>query len=908
MPAFVQQVANTANNTASLVLTLPANAAAGNVVAVSLTYYNGTPRTVSLSGLGATWTRLYQQSTDNAIGVRCELWVGQSVAGGSAAVTVTFSGNTYSSGNAAEFSGVNTVGSATGALSTGTTATTTAQTLNSGDIAYGLLSWADTATPTYTDSPGAWTALTSIDQPGSGQNLAPAYRVATGSESATRQVTLSVSKPITVASVALTATTSVSGALTAARTARSFSLTGGIGKAASLTALRAARAFSLSAGLAKAASLAAGRTARGFSLTAHANLPAAAGRPDADTATGWPRLDRGFYLDADADPPVDPPPPFRPPKLHRRSSWSITPPTYAADGWSHPKQTKTIIDTSVVGRFRHRFGGYDRTFFRGVRTKLLQDGHASPFGPTIAVYRFGQIMPFERPGVGALSWLHDGTRVVTTLVDQFGVTVPGWAFIGFVHNLTPELQEGSLGLTVEAKGFLYQADDAVNKPLPYTRGAGRVTVGKQLKLIFNHVVGRLYPALAEVDTSPASTWQRGSLSQSVVGFARDLLAEAWTADGRQWTVLDVPGVKRALIQLPDPSTIDATVSVGQPGVVFDLDEEQDEQPNVVYGEWIDPNGGRHQRLKYPRLHEDRSPTYPLSVGAVFDAGDGHTGFQPFSDWMRRNGFSGFDSQDTYLASDVDDVKAAQKRMGITVDGVVGAQTWGTAFNTGADVGDLFAAIYLPIACRPRVEPYLYAPDGAKLGRNPAYDSTVRRKETYVNFGEGLTYRDVRRSAQQIVDRSISGISLVGQITLNTDPEELSRSRPRRDHDARPLPVRHRQRRREVPPRAVHRVLRRRRESHRGCDVDTKWRDAYTVAQIIERNKAAPDDPARAPPPRADVRAVAGHEDPVRRRRRRPDLPAQRARRVLADRRVPRRQLGVVRERDRRHLAPRPSSR
>jgi hypothetical protein len=63
---------------------------------------------------------------------------------------------------------------------------------------------------------------------------------------------------------------------------------------------------------------------------------------------------------------------------------------------------------------------------------------------------------------------------------------------------------------------------------------------------------------------------------------------------------------------------------------------------------------------------------------------------------------------------------------------------------------------------PRVEPYLYAPDGAKLGPNPAYDPTVRRKETYINFGEGLTYREVRRSAQQLVDRSNNGISLVGQ--------------------------------------------------------------------------------------------------------------------------------------------------
>jgi hypothetical protein len=654
---------------------------------------------------------------------------------------------------------------------------------------------------------------------------------------------------------------SVAASLTAGRTARSFTLTGFPGRSAALTAARTARAFTASGTTSQAVSPVAPRTARGFTLAADANYDTSAGRPDAGVGTaygygpygggaygevvtpvGWGRLDRDFSLTVDVDPAIDPPPATRPPTFYRRASYSVTAPTTAADGWSNPKQTRTLIDGSVVGRHRFRFDGLDRTFYRGVPMRLVEDSHANPFGPEIAVFHFPQVSPFEAPP----SWLDDGAKVVTTLVDGSGITVPGWAWIGHVHNRTPELAQDSWGTTVEAKGFLYQSDDATNKPLPTQQGGAAVPIGYRVAQALNHVIGKRYPGITWVDTTPAITRSRGSLSQTVMAFVRDLLGTAWTSTSQQWTVLDVAGAMKAQIVLPDPSVVDLTLSAGQDGVTFDLHEEQDEQPNVVYGEWIDPAGGRHQRLKFPRLHEDRAPAYPLPVGSVFNPGAGTTGFQAFSDWMRRNGFSSFDSQDTYLASDEDDVKAAQTRMGATSDGIVGAQTWGTAFNTGADVGDLRNAIYLPIAWDPRVEPYLYAPDGAKISKNPAYDATVRRKETYVNFGEGLTYREVRRSAQQIVTRNTTGTSLVGQIEVKgTDFEEMSKLVARAGTTLR---VRYLYGTGSAGVKfhlaRIHRAYGDDGTVTATLDVDTKWRDAYTVAQIIERNKAAKADPAR----------------------------------------------------------------
>lgn len=641
--------------------------------------------------------------------------------------------------------------------------------------------------------------------------------------------------------------TIVSTSGTFARAARTIAVTATTGSTATsaLTAARTARTFSTTPTMTGRTALTAARGARGFSVNGTSDLPTAAGRPDAATAIGWGRADREFLAVADAEDPIVPPPPGPARRRYRRSSYAVSPPTFADDGWSHPRQTRTLINRDEVGRHRFRLDGVDRSYFRGVPVLLLDDSHANPFGHETARLRFPQVSPFEKPGDGDIDWLHEGLGLRITLVSPISATDPDWTWSGYCHNLTPDFTEDGWGFIAEFKGFLYMTDDARNKPLPTARLGGALDIGERVASALN-VTAHHYPAVRAVTTG-ITTRKRGSLGESSMDYIRELLADAWTDDGKQWTVLTAPTGQIATIQLPDPTHVDYTISLGQDGCDFSaLNEDTDELPNVIYGTWVDPDGGRHNRLKWPRLHEDAAPPFPLTPGATFDPGDGTHGFQPFSDWMRRNGFAGFDSDDTYLASDADDVREVQQRMGVTIDGIVGGQTWGTAFNTGADVGSLDKAIYLPISWDPRVEPWLYAPDGTRLGPNPRYDVQIRRKEAWINFGEGLTYRDVRNSAKQMVLKAIHGIGLVGQITCTTDPEETSWLKA---FAGKTLRVRYLYGSGSAGVTFhISRIARTYRDDGQvttTLDVDTKWRDAYTVAQIIERNRASRVDPARA---------------------------------------------------------------
>lgn len=191
MPAFVQQVANHIDASTSLTLTLPGNATAGNTVMVTLWVFNNPTVTVSLSGLGASWTKVFEQ--DMGSFNLCQVWKGTGVAGGSAAVTASAgSTSTYWAGNAAEFSGVNYTGTMTGGLASALTATVPTQTLATGDVAYGQFTWNNSAqTPTYTDAPAGWTSLTIATSATKGVSTQAGYRVAAGSESANRQATFS---------------------------------------------------------------------------------------------------------------------------------------------------------------------------------------------------------------------------------------------------------------------------------------------------------------------------------------------------------------------------------------------------------------------------------------------------------------------------------------------------------------------------------------------------------------------------------------------------------------------------------------------------------------------------------------------------------------------------------------------
>lgn len=485
------------------------------------------------------------------------------------------------------------------------------------------------------------------------------------------------------------------------------------------------------------------------------------------------------------------------------------------------------------GRLQVVTGGTDVTFFRGIPAQVLQWGSAEPFGDTALVIRFPQITAFEHIGSSPLSWLQQGQNIELKRISALGTIVVLWT--GMIMSTEGHCDEQTSWLDLHCKGSILALDNGLKQPgFDYReRDCGYVIADA-----FNKVVARSHGKCQPVLTG-ITTRQRGGWTPSATGFVQDLLGMMTVADGsNQWTVAQ--NHRTPVIQLKDLTTVHATLTTGTPGLTIDLSSDLSGAPNVIYGEWITPEGMHGRNTKFPNFFPDGTPTFPLGVGATFTAGSGTTGFQEFSDELRNNGYNTIISQDTYAAADEDEVKDAQKRAGVTVDGIVGAQTWNAIFQTGSNVGSLVGAYCAPLAWDPAVEPYLFNARGAKIGDNPDFDPTVARIERYENFGEGITKQQAVTSARAELAR-VSTAGHQGTLTLRVDPEELSR----------------------FDLRAGMNVL---LKSYQGFDrmlhvaevtvdwptaggtvtlmVDTHARDALTLAGIWARNADAATDPVR----------------------------------------------------------------
>jgi hypothetical protein len=217
-----------------------------------------------------------------------------------------------------------------------------------------------------------------------------------------------------------------------------------------------------------------------------------------------------------------------------------------------------------------------------------------------------------------------------------------------------------------------------------------------------------------------------------------------------------------------------------------------------------------------------------------DSGDGVT------TWQRRMQTLGYTVSvtGTYSSADAAQCRLEQAAAGITVDGVVGPQTWAATFDVGANGGDLSGAYFAPIAELPAVEPYLYTASGAISGPNPAYDASKVRQSRFESMGAGITRDQALASAAAELARD-SDPGWLGTLEATTDPEEKSRFFVRAGDNIKLKNFRggdlvlHVAERRVDPSNLVV-----------TWTVDTKARDALALFEIIERNRDTAADPAR----------------------------------------------------------------
>jgi hypothetical protein len=499
----------------------------------------------------------------------------------------------------------------------------------------------------------------------------------------------------------------------------------------------------------------------------------------------------------------------------------------------------TLTD-SQWGRERVVMDGRDVSWWRGFHTVVEERSHAEPFGWRSCVLFFPQATGHETLGVGDRTMLRRGVNVDVQRIKPDGtIDRANPLFEGIVTRVNPTKSETSYGIRVECVGYLYQADMAVRTPHELGLRRPNVPLGTVVAWALTNVRGRRYKGVRKAATPGVKTRKRGSMSQSPLNFAAELLAESWDANGDRWTVLDRAAGRRAHVVKKNTTTVHYTISYGGQGISIEAVDDLTERANVIFGSGIRPDGGAWSNYFFPEGHPDDPPPFPLGAGH-YTPGGSDTGFTVFADEMRRSGFADFDSNDTYRNDDgdIDDVEDFQRRSGLSVTGDVNAATWNALFAHGSDVASLRHSYHLPLAWDPRVEPYLYNGQGARIGANPAYDPTVLRVEKWVDYGAGVTKRDARRSARREMHVT-DDPAWVLQITMRTNPSECHRNAMKA---GRNILIKHfgggggvLAHIADVTPRADGSVT---------LTADTQARDYMTLAQIVARNKENRSDPAR----------------------------------------------------------------
>lgn len=314
-----------------------------------------------------------------------------------------------------------------------------------------------------------------------------------------------------------------------------------------------------------------------------------------------------------------------------------------------------------------------------------------------------------------------------------------------------------------------------------------------------------------------------------VGTAEWSMFQSHGANMYQWTLTKETG-RVPVMKVKNTWDTNWTVTCGQPGVTHQIARDFKWAPNVYYGEGIDENNCRWRNSRYPNVHPDSAPVWPGynitvheyndSLGAAF--------------WEQKMFDSGWPVvvDANYDLNDQQVCMRFQEANGITVDGVIGPQTWAATFLSGENANDLNAAYLAPIVTTGWVEPFLYDASGAIAGQNPYWDNSYIRLETYNNYGEHVEKVDAIISAQARL-RSQSGPNFVGTIKLQTDPEEGHRFDIRAGQNIRYMGFK------------TYDVLFHIVEVNRDINdlsvtltVDTASRDAMTVAQVIARNQEA----------------------------------------------------------------------
>jgi hypothetical protein len=497
------------------------------------------------------------------------------------------------------------------------------------------------------------------------------------------------------------------------------------------------------------------------------------------------------------------------------------------------------IVTDVIGTPHVWVDGVDVTYFRDIPTRIGGWRDEAPFGWTSTTLTFPQVFHYEETGTGDLAWLRPDAPVEIAIVTPGGDRIH--RFTGHLTSDDPGVGRGRTESVWGVEGALWQAAHA-HHPVPARLDP--TDIGTLIPNELNGTPSRRFSPVARTVTGITSR-NRGSHGSKRWDYVTDHLATAITDAGEQWTI-EATGPRSFRLALKDTTTVHWTVTAGAPGVELDLGKDHHERIDAVYARGVGPDGYAWANLFFPDLLPYDPPDYPFAdpdrnVLLGDEDSDTLTG-DGITLWQRRIrdlGYTAVAVDGVMGSSDIAAVYWIQRKRGIQVDGFMGPQTWAATWNVGAVGGDL-STVRLPMAVRTEVEKYLYGANGATVGLNPDYDPSIIRHEIDVDFGAGVTKEQGREMAQRILERGMDP-GVAGTIRLTTCPWEGSRWEVNAGDNVllkgyRGADVLCRIVAVDADPESLTVTL----------TVDSEFRDAMAVMQVLERNRESKADPARRP--------------------------------------------------------------
>lgn len=491
-------------------------------------------------------------------------------------------------------------------------------------------------------------------------------------------------------------------------------------------------------------------------------------------------------------------------------------------GWTEAFPEPTI---AYWGRYKINVGGRDVTFFRGVPTQVISYSRQEPFSELNAEIFFPQIYPYEE----LPSWLADGANVDLYQVHPDGTKDKLWEGMGGA------IRTSKAGVTLECFGAMFQLDRYVRRAvivediIPNDIGV----ILQDLITKYGRDKGALRIGTLNRKITGIKVLSRGDWNPQLTGYISELLHLAQDEEGNVWTIHKHFG-RKPRMKLKDMTTQHYSIHVAEQGVELDLVRDWTTAPTTIFGEG-EYDGCSWYNAKYPRQRLDDAPIFfgsPINPGDT----DKDDSMLLFEREMYERGWGAFNRDGNYNLSEEDDVRAFQSEAGISVDGIIGPQTWAAAFDVGSNGGSLKKAFPHSLYSKRFTEAWNRDASGQKTTRNPTFNPKKPRVERHISYGTHISKKEARRSAALDVERDYPA-SWLGTIELTTDPPEKSR---RELLEGRNILVRGHQ----GEDRLMHISQVDVDESADPCSVkllvDEKGRDSMTLHQMLERDRKTHD--------------------------------------------------------------------